>query len=364
MPTGSLPLLAPLLLLLLLSAGSDAMAEERVLIRPEGTASQIAVRGKIVDYTGESVTILTGVGNVTKTYPIDSIVQVEMQRHPLHTEGAKLLAEGKINEATIALLQAHQQEPRQWVRREILALLVEAGLRSGDLASAASRFSALYQSDPTTRHVRLIPLTWSDQTTDPAGEHVAAAASQARRWLTSRVSIERLMGASLLLTSPVEGASAAAVMEDLARDAVPTIHLLARAQQWRVRLASGQLTRGEASRWEARVEEMPSVLRAGPYFLVGQAYLQLREFEQAASAFLRLPTVHPERYHLAAEGCLKAGDALWQIGQRIPAIRLYQEVVQRFPESTAAATARSTLASTSAEVESSTGVDFRIDSTK
>ena len=157
MPTGTLPILAPLLLLLLLSAGSDAMAEERVLIRPEGTASQIAVRGKIVDYTGESVTILTGVGNVTKTYPIDSIVQVEMQRHPLHTEGAKLLAEGKINEATIALLQAHQQEPRQWVRREILALLVEAGLRSGDLASAASRF-ALW------RAVRRIS-KWSPSTT-------------------------------------------------------------------------------------------------------------------------------------------------------------------------------------------------------
>ena len=77
---------------------------------------------------------------------------------------------------------------------------------------------------------------------------------------------------------------------------------------------------------------MPEDLRGGPYYVLGRAHFQRREYGPAAAALLWLPFVYYEDHHLAARACLEAADALSKLGQSTEATTLYREVAHRFRE--------------------------------
>ncbi|HUG91707.1 MAG TPA: hypothetical protein VML55_12785, partial [Planctomycetaceae bacterium] len=159
----------------------------------------------------------------------------------------------------------------------------------------------------------------------------AAHESAARGWLVHASPVARMIGASVLLTTPRDGGVAEAELRKLLGSGTDyRLHLLGQAQLWRLRLGANDLGREELSRWQSRIDALPAALQGGPYYVLGQARLRVREHDRAASALLRLPLVHDADHFLAARACLEAADALSATGQAEHARALYREVTERF----------------------------------
>jgi tetratricopeptide (TPR) repeat protein len=317
-------------------------ADDRVTVRTGSGAGTIILTGHVVDWTGETLQIR--VGDDVRQVSAETVTGVQTSKAPKHVDGLKALEAGKPADANKLLAEALAEEPREWMRREILAALTRVDLARGDRAAAMTDFLALVESDPATPHFRVIPLDWGTNPPD------AAAASIARPWLRSGGSdVERLLGASVLLFDSADGEVAFATLNKLATVADRRIFTLARAQMWRRTLARGNVPEGEIERWEDRVNEAPEPLRGGVYSLIGRAWADAGNPERAAAALLWLPLVYDIDTPLAAESAFAAANELSRIGRTADAVVLYREVLARFPYAPAAAEARATLDRLAAE---------------
>jgi tetratricopeptide (TPR) repeat protein len=334
LPVSPSPLLSLLLIGLTLAAClSSASAEDKVTVRTSTGAGQAILTGQVMDWNGERLRMKAS-GDL-REFDASKVTNVESPRLEQHIAGLKLLEAGKPDEAHAALTEAIAQEPRQWMRREILADLVRADLAREDRASAGKDFLALLESDPHTRHFKLIPLDWEVR---PPSADLAAAA---KGWLRSNDSdAAKLLSSSILLFDPSAGEQAADTLDRLARSADRNIFTLARAQLWRKQIARGDVPGGEIERWEDRTQDIPEPLRGGAYYLIGQGWSGRGDPERAAAAFLWLPLVYDSDAGLAASAAVAAADELSKTRRTADAVQLYREVLTRFPKTNAAARAK------------------------
>jgi len=319
----------------------QAADTDKVTLQREGSTSRILLSGQILDYTGHSLKFRTTAGNAVRLYPASQVVSVETPQTDAHIKGLLDFSQKQIDDARAEFKKALTLEPRTWVRREILAMLVRCDLRMGDYKSAGLQFQILFKSDPTTRHFKLIPLIWAPQHSDVGLKNTA------QNWISQPTEILRLMGACVLFGDAKYGDEATNELKKLTISTDRRIHYLAEAQLRRTRLSAGNITRHELQRWQNRIESMPEALRGGPYYVLGRAHLQRQEHERAALALLWLPLVYDHDHHLAARACLEAADALARIGQKTNAGTLYREVAARYPQTPFAQEASEILRTTS-----------------
>lgn len=321
---------------------TGSAADDRVTVRTGSGAGTVVLTGHVIDWTGEKLSIRTG-EEVTEV-STDAVTDVQTPRSQKHADGLKAFEAARPADANKLLAEALAEEPREWMRREILAALTRVDLARGDRAAAMTDFLALVESDPATPLFRVIPLDWG------TGPPDVAAASVARPWLRSGGSdAERLLGASVLLFDPQEGELAYATLNKLATVSDRRIFTLARAQMWRRTLARGDVPEGEIERWEDRINEIPEPLRGGVHSLIGRAWAGAGNSERAAAAFLWLPLVYDSDAPLAAASALAAGNELTRTGRTADAVVLYREVLARFSYAPAASEAKATLERLAAE---------------
>jgi len=336
-----------LLAILLGGTATAARAQSRqldeIVLQRSNEGGRITMKGAVLDYAASALRFRASGSGALRVYPSWQVVAVRTAQTKAHINGLLSLSQDKIPAAKSAFEQALKDENRAWVRRDILALLVRCALLQGDYESAGSHFELLYQSDPKTRHFKLIPLIWSPQAPQ------AGLKAAARVWLTESSPAARLMAASVLLRDRRFSNKAHRALEELAVDANERVRLLARAQLWRRRLLANDLSAGEVFRWQKRTEAMPEDLRGGPYYVVARGYWQRGDYERAAAAFLWLPLIYADDHYLAARACLEAADALAHLGQRDAAATLYLEVTQRFRQTPFAQEASGILNSPSPE---------------
>ncbi len=307
---------------------SPALAEDKVVLQLEGSTSQVTLGGTIMDYTGSALSILLRSGGTPKSYPAAQVIQVRTSQGEAHQQGLKLFAEKHIGEASVAFQRAMAIEKRTWVRREILALRIRCALWMSDYSAAATQFLSLVNSDPETRHFKLIPLRWTPTRLD------AGTKNNAGVWLSAENEVARLIGASLLLNDQRYGEAAESELRLLAASSDPRVRYLARAQAWRPQLRATDISHLILARWAAQIKTMPEELRGGPYYLLGRGHMLRRENELAATAFLWIPLVYDFDHQLAARACLEAADALAAIGQTDEATTLFREVQQDYADTT------------------------------
>lgn len=313
-------------------AETISVAQDRILVQQPG-GSRFPISGVVDDFTGRELTIRLKAGEKLKAFPRDQVVEVQTSYTLHHERGRQLLKDGKIVEATSSLNAALKEEDRTWVRREILALLVKAAMWDGDYRTAVTRFLPILESDEETFHFDVAPLAWSDDL--PNGAMVQAA----KGWLAGKSSGSKLFGASHLLNDPESGGDAEAALRFLARDSNVRIQRLAQMQIWRQRMKSGAASANELARWESAIEELPVEIRAGGYYVLGQAHIKQRSHDQAATALLWLPLIFDNDRHLSARACFQAAEQLELIGQKPQAANLYGEVALRFGDTPFAANA-------------------------
>lgn len=325
------------LLATLFFAAHLAAADDIVILKPGGTArSPRRVTGTITEYTGREIFIRLPSGNETML-PADRVDEISTKYTGAHIEADGLMRDNKFVEALARYQQAADEEERRWVRRQILVQTVWCHRALGQFDQAAATFRLIVESDRTTQHFDAIPLAWHPMRLSLAMERRGA------EWVRQvDDAVAQLIAASWLLSGPARMRSEALrALERLTQNRDRRIAQLAEAQLWRSRVVTAG--EDEIRRWQAAIERMSESLRAGPYFLYGRLLARHGRQQDAALAFMRVPILYSRNRHLAAESLLAAAKALEKAGQKEQSHICLRELVGDYPDSEAAAAAKSTL---------------------
>lgn len=321
---------------LLVSRLHTCLAEDSITVLTGKDAKTRTSRtGEVVDYTGESLQLKASSGRI-ENIPAARVVEIRTQWTPAHERGDALRGEGKLEEAINAYKQAKRDEPRAWARRKIMAELVVCYAEVGRFDVAGDEWLAIVSSDPLTTHYNVVPVAWRSLPPDAALEPRALA------WLHGKAPAAQVLGASWSLTGSQRNAAMTA-LDGLAgsKTVDPRVRSLAQIQLWRTKLISAR--QDEVQRWQSALEQMPVEIRAGGYFVVGEALARLKQSEDAALAYLHVPLVHNQQRAMAAGALVAAAKEHEKLGRGEQAAGLYREVLSGYSRTAAAEEARAWL---------------------
>ena len=297
-------------------APSAVLADEVFFVDSQG--NQRRRTGEILDYRGGRVTLRSRGREIS--IPSLRIQRIDAEWTAPHQQGDAEFAARDYGAALDSYLTAWKQEHRAWVKDKLLARIIWCERNTYRIADACRNFAKLFHDDGDTPYFAAIPLAW--RTGQPQG----AVRQLAQGWLGSENgSVKRLIAASWLLSTGNRSA-AMRTLRQLADHPRQEIAGLARIQFWRTRIVS--VTERDVDRWRQEVERLPGRLRAGPYFVLGQAYARIQHTDRAALAFLRVPTLFASHQGLSQAALYAAGRAVEDGGNRAEAILLYRQAVE------------------------------------
>jgi len=277
---------------------SGCFAQDTPLILPFTTTDQIVIRdgdsqrtksipGVIEDLAGQSVVLRRG-GNAVEVYKLRDIESLQFGKTAAFDEGLRHIQNREWTRAIDTLSIAETTEPREWVVREIQASQAEALRAAGRFDECIKVVENIYEHDPNTRHLNLLPLVWDERL---APEHRASASLND---LKSPSLLRQLVAASALLQDPMHETAAAVVLQTLKTGPRAAIQQLAESQLWRLRLLHPESIRAsETEGWMQRVRDFDKRQRSGPEFIIGRALLAVHDYDNASTSLLWMPLVAP-----------------------------------------------------------------------
>lgn len=202
-----------------------------------------------------------------------------------------------------------------WQQRLLLAELVAALAAHQQWGVSGRLFEQLVERDPPPLLLAYGPYAWG------GGLGVAADQMQepARKWLVASEPALQLLGASWLLGGP-QRAEAVSVLERLRQDPSSAVAAMAVAQLWRI-VPPAQYSE-RAAGWLNHRERMLLPLQIGPSLVLADKALQQGQVDQAVGHWLRIATLHVERYDAAIRAVALADEALRSAGRSEEAQRL------------------------------------------
>jgi tetratricopeptide (TPR) repeat protein len=279
-------------------SSSMSFAQEPPLILPLVTSDQIVIRngvsqrtltipGVIEDVAGQSVVLRRG-ANAVEVFKLDKIESIQFVKSASYDDGLLRMQIEEWSEAIAAFEIAASIEPREWVVREIQASLAEALRAAGRFEECVEIVEKIYESDPNTRHLKLLPLVW-DERLPPEDRFVGRLED-----LKSASLIRQLVTASALLQDPAHETAAAVVLQTLKTGPRAALQQLAETQLWRMRLLHPKTIRAsETALWMQRVGDFDKRQRSGPEFIIGRALLAVHDYDNASTSLLWMPFVAP-----------------------------------------------------------------------
>ncbi|MBA2117981.1 tetratricopeptide repeat protein [Bremerella alba] len=302
--------------------GQWCAADDVVTLRPaSSTAEPTKVRGNVIDYTGQVLTLQTASGQTS--IPAEKVASVETDYASDVLQAKQFLKEGKSSEAARIFSAAVAGERRPWVKREILSLEAISLQNAGRYIEAGNAFLKIVADDPQTIHFAALPLAWFSL--PPHFERDRAA----RQWLEMSSPYAQLMGASWLLSTS-DRSQAIQVLGKLRLSKIPQIALLAEAQLWQTKIVTA--SEADVQQWQRQLDAniLHGAAMAGPTLVVGKAWRQLNHDPQAALTLMRPPILYPNQRPVAAESLLQAGRALQRAGQTDEAARVLREAIAQY----------------------------------
>lgn len=274
-----------------------------------GTVTDYSSAGLVIESNGRSTTL-----------PIQGVEQIETEWDESHRRGNALFEQHDYPAALSAYREAFQGEPRGWVKRKLLARVVNCQQNSGLILQACANFVRLVEDDAGTPYFSAIPLAWGVQSPDLKLRQLA------RDWIGQTDKPTRqLIAASWLLTA--EPSRSTKTLRKLARESRPKISGLAVAQFWRTQLTTPR--DGDVERWQTHIATLPAELRGGPYYLLGRRLIQLGRRDEAALALMRVPALYGDNALLAQSALFESATAMREQGEMDDARRLYRQAIAR-----------------------------------
>ncbi len=299
-------------------------AEDVVVVKADSDRASRQVTGMVMDYTGEQLTLRHASGREERI-PAASVVEIQGAWSASHREANELFAAGDYEPAAEKYRLALREEERRWAQRRVLAQLTWCYRNLGRIENAVKAFVPLYRDDSQTPYLAAIPLTWNTSQSPLEVERQAGA------WLQDTSSpVARLVGASWLLSS-ARRTESLQVLRGFVQDPDPRLVFLAEAQLWRTQIATS--TEKDVKRWQQRVAQMPTLIRGGPYFMLGLGQSRHQQHESAALSFLRTTILYPDQRDLLPHALLAAARELETIQQSQEATSLYREILTNHPTS-------------------------------
>ncbi len=312
------------LLAILLAVARDAAAQNQdtVYVSTGSAGGHARLGGEILDYSGAGLRIRVAGGH-EKLIPAEKILGIETFYIRPHVDANRMFEVGKYDQAAPLYQDALDKEPRRWVRRQIMAQLIRCYDALGRPDRAGNGFVALIEGDPATPYFDCIPLAWLPRQPSPAMEQLA------RGWTQNKQPAVVLLGLSYLLQTS-DRQNTLLQLRQLSAGSDRRVALLAMAQTWRASIPTAKIPQLDA--WNRAVEQMPETLAAGPYFVLGAAWIQKQQWEKAALALMRLPILYPQQRALAAQALVGAGRCMEKLNRKGEALRLYYELIRTYKE--------------------------------
>ena len=225
--------------------------------------------------------------------------------------------------AKILYGEARNKDKANWLRYS--AQIVRCCMALGDSDQAVLEFFVICRDDPQTALYDCIPLPWNPPPTAPgAPKIIEKMATEFLDPLKNRSPGE----AAVLLAAGVLSVSAQATDRERGLTKLRqlasmegSVAQLASAMLWKQKIPTLR-TPNELAFLENAVERMPEPLRAGPYFLLGQAAKSVGDREKAVLYWMRLPILYSEQKLLVDAAVTEAADALEKLGRPTPVNRL------------------------------------------
>jgi hypothetical protein len=262
--------------------------------------------------------------NAVTTFPGDNVVGLEPGwKLEAFAEVHQLYAAGKFSE----VLQQGQAALKlsgvpRWQQRLLVAEMVQSACAMGQRAVAGRVFGYLAKDSPPDLLLATIPLPWADEALN-AGNAIAA---EAAKWMEDESDAMKLLGASWSLSGPLRP-RAMEILQTLTKSESPILAGYAKAQLWRT-VPPDSIRSGELPKWIELRDALPLASQAGPTVLLGMRLEQAGEKEMAIAEWLRVATLHPDRFHLHRMAIERAKSA----GATIPLPDLTSRIERGFPE--------------------------------
>lgn len=291
------------------------------------------VTGTIIEYNADELTIQRPTGR-EESFPSVKIEHFATTWPAEYVTAKQKMAAGDFRGAIPELRAAVAEEGRRWAQRQMIADTVRCYFEVGDLQRAGATYQVIYGDSKINRHLAVLPIQWW------SGQPPLEDLPVLQQWLQADPPL-RLLAASRLFSTTAHRSKAKQTLHELVLESDPRVATLASCQLWREQVATASLETVE--QWRDQIESLAPELRTGPSLVIASTLSRLGRRDDATLLLLRCPILYGQQSELAAQSLLAAA-ALRQRAERPrQAAELYREILDRFPNTTAAPQARELL---------------------
>lgn len=314
----------------LVATSAELGAQDKITVKDPRTGKTSQFAATIVSWDAERL-VYTGNGRQS-IMPSSRVIEVAYSRTPGHLQADQQFDAGQFLQAWQSYQNAAADEPREWVKVEMVARQLRCAIALNRQRDALSAFFTIQQATPGSRHFHLIPIPWDKSRPDGTLLQVYNG------WLSGSDDTQKLIAASWLLQT--DESAATRELKTLAQSPDSRIAHLATAQLWRPQTIAAKTE--DVKRWQAAVQRMPEQFQAGPRFLIALASRQMNRsgnedmFNRALVGMLQIPILFPEHYQTAGAALLEAYQMLVASGRTDEANIVLNELKRDFALSNAA----------------------------
>ena len=287
--------------------------------------SIIEARGVIVSWDVDKLVVIKPEAKGPTNFPGDLVVGIEPGwKSPAYAQVHSLFEQRKFKE----VLQQGQAvlslaEIPRWQQRVVVSEMVDSAMALQQYSAAARVFKVLAQDSTPELLMSRIPIPWSDELL----RVTPALTQEALGWIESDKPAMQLLGASWLLAGE-HRLAAIDKLKSLSSNALPMIAAYSKIQLWRLTIPEEILSDGFLE-WVAQRDALPVPLQAGPTMLLAHRLEQANQPKLAIAEWLRVTSMHADRYHLAEQAVRRGADAAKKLGDE----ELAQKIVQKIGSS-------------------------------
>lgn len=275
--------------------------------------SQIDLRGVVVSWDSDKLVLIKPDGNGPTNLPGDLVMGFEPAwKSAAYGQVDELFKQQRFREV-LQQGQSALSEPGipRWQQRALVARMVDSAVAIPQYATAGRIFKALAQESPPDLLLSRIPLPWSDELIGVT----PSLTQEALGWLDSEIPSLQLLGASWLLGGE-HRLKAIEKLKLLSSGGAGLIPAYSKVQLWR--LASPEEILSEKySDWVALRDGLSLPLQAGPTMLLAHRLEQANQPKLAIAEWLRVASMHSDRYHLAVKAQQRGIDAAKKTGDSV-----------------------------------------------
>ena len=283
--------------------------------------------GVVIEWDSQKIVLVRPSATHKTTIPGDFVVRIE----PTWANEAgekihRLFSERQYQTVVKNGKEAINSGLPRWQQRVILAEMIESYSAMGKPNPAGILFVSLAKEDCPQLLQTTIPLPWGETTF--ADADLSRIQSLAEGWMAQDSDAIQLLGAAWLI-SGAKRLSAIETLERLAKNSKsPIVSAYARVQLWRT-VPPAEILSDRLPRWLAERDKLLVPVQAGPTMLLAERLQQAGLPNLAIPEWLRIATIHGDRYHLATKAISKASAGLRSAGRIEEADRV-QSLLDRY----------------------------------